>query len=353
MKKILTISIPTYNRQKQLLRLLHSIDIQDCIDLYKIQILDNNSSYSIEECINSCFSQSFINNIEILHRNTNGGGDYNIASSFCYVDTELMWLIGDDDETLPGSIKSIVRRYKENPDIAFFKYPATSSINVEEDIILNSVEDLKKCYRNKLFYPGDLIYLSNNVYNVERVRKYFSDCLYYCYCSAPHTIPFLRTLLTPNEKAMFCKDVVVKYNAPDGDHWNYVKIVTSFGTFLDIAYGKKYKEVADFFYIMCDHFGTGQFLLDCLAIKDRQFRIYIYRKAIFSVFARKKKPQDYLARFLFLFEHYSRIPLMSKMYGFLYNKQNDIKVKLKKQAERDEKTKRLVLFLKKYMPKLK
>lgn len=353
LKKILTISIPTYNRKSQLLRLLHSIESQNCEELYQVNIIDNHSSYSVDDTIKTEFAPSFYQNIHIYKRPFNAGADYNISSVLLHVDTELMWLVGDDDETIQGSIRTIVENYKSNPEISFFKYPATPSIEIKENIVLNSVAELKECYNKGMFYPGDLIFMSNNVYNVEKVNKYFCDCLYYSYCSASQTLPFLFTLVTDNEKALFCKDIVVKYNEPEGDHWNYSKIVTSLGSFLDINRGDKYSDIADFFYIMCDHFGMGQFLLECLEIKDRQYRRYIYKKALLTVFAHKKSLQDYFARFMYLCEHYSKIPFMSKGYAAIYKKQNGIKERLKEKALYDEKTRRLVVWLKKYMPKLK
>jgi len=351
--KVLTISIPTYNRRQQLLRLLHSIDSQACLDLYTIQIIDNNSNYDIRDAIAGEFSAEFVENVQVIIRPVNAGADYNITSTFIYVDTELMWLVGDDDETLPGSIKAVVDNYRKYPEISFFKYPATPSIDITDYVVLESVQKLKDSYNKGMFYPGDLIFMSNNVYNVEKVRKYFSDCLYYSYCSAAQTIPFLRTLMTPNEKALFCKDLIIKYNEPEGDHWNYSKVVTSLGSFLDINRGENHKDVEDFFYIMCDHFGMGQFLLECVQIKDRRYRSYIYNKALLTVFARKKSLQDYFARFMYFCENTLRIPLMSKVYTAFYNKQNEIKERLKKKALYDEKTKRIVSWLKKYMPKLK
>lgn len=351
--KLLTISIPTYNRKSQLLRLLHSIDNQNCIELYQIQIIDNCSNYSIRDAVSSEFSYEFVDNIEFIIRPLNGGGDYNIASTFIYVNSELMWLIGDDDETLPGSIETIIEKYRSYPECSFYKYSMNDKHPQKEDITLDDVNDLLKCYKEGVFYSGDLIFMSNNVYNVARVRKYFSDCLYYSYCSACQTIPLLRALMTQGEKAMLCKDFVVKYNEPQGDHWNYVKIVASLGTFLDMNWENRHQEVKAFFNIMCSHFGIGEFLLGLLDIKDKSYRDYLYKKARNSVFSSGLGFLGHLTCFLYRIEIVLGLKVLSVGYGKLYQMQNTLKQNLKERAKNDEKMARRVQWMKKFLPKLK
>lgn len=351
--KILTISIPTYNRKNQLLRLLHSIEQQKCLDLYCIQISDNCSDYNLSEAICAEFSADFTSNIEIFYRPFNGGADYNITSTFLNVKTELMWLIGDDDEVQEGAIRIIVDKYQKNPGIGFFKYSMNAKHPQSEDILLNSISDIVKCHRNGIMYGGDLIFMSNNVYNLKITKKYFGDCLYYSYCSAAHTLPLLRVLIAEDECAMLCKELVVKYNAPDGDHWNYTKIVASLGSFLDISYNNKHHEIRDYFQIMCSHFGVGQFLLGILKIKDKSYRDYLYRKSRNSVFSGDIGFIGYLTCYLYRIESFTGIKILSSGYARLYNAQNNFKERMKNKAVTDPNAARCVAWMKKYMPKLK
>lgn len=351
--KILTISIPTYNRKSQLIRLLHGIENQNCLELYQIQIFDNCSNYDIYEALNQEFSMEFVDNIDIFTRTVNGGADYNITSTFLHVNTELMWLIGDDDEVQQGSIQTIVAKYQMNPDIGFFKYSMNAKHPQTEDILLKSVSDLVLCHKKGVIYGGDLIFMSNNVYNVNVVRKYFSDCLYYCYCSAAHTIPLLRVLLSETEQALLCKELVVKYNEPEGDHWNYTKIVASLGTFLDMNWENKHKEIRAYYEIICSHFGIGEFLLGLTKIQDKSYRDYLYRKSRVSIFSQNIGFIGCITSTLYKIESMLGIRIFTGIYGGLYKAQNDIKQKLKKQAKNDENIAKRVAWMKKYLPKLR
>lgn len=351
--KILTISIPTYNRRSQLIRLLHSIERQNCIELYQIQIIDNCSNYNIEEALATEFHFAFLDNIEIFRRQFNGGADYNITSTFLFVNTELMWLIGDDDELLPGAVRTVVDNYKSHPEIGFYKYSMNAKKPQRNDILLNTVSDLVSCHQKGVMYGGDLIFMSNNVYNVEAVKKYFSDSLYYSYCSAGHTIPLLRVLLAEGEKALLCKELIVKYNEPDGDHWNYVKIVASLGTFLDMNWDNRHHEVREFYQIMCSHFGIGEFLLGLIKIEDKSYREYLYRKSRNSVFLRHIGILGNLTCLLYRIESFTGIRTLTGVYGKLYKAQSNFKQRMKNKAKHDEKTARRIAWMKKYLPKLK
>ncbi len=353
MDKLLTIVIPTYDRREQLLRLLMSIEKQNCIDLYTIVISDNCSNYSIEDTISATFNENFINNIKVVHRPFNAGGDYNIGSLYTLCSKGLMWTIGDDDELREGSINKVVNNYKNHPKIAFFKYSMQESCAPEKNILLSRTDDLVACYKKHYFVAGDLIFLSNNVYNVDYIKEFFPDCLYYCYCSAPHILPMMHCLISSEKDVMLCKEVVVKYNAPEGEHWNFIKIVTSLSTVLDVNWGNRHTDIKRIFRILSAHFGIGQFLQDCMAIEDKSYRKYIYWKGINTVFDRPKNLQDYFAILMYKLENFTHIKFLSGFYQTLYRKQNEIKTHLKEKAKSDPRTARRVAWMKKYMPKLK
>ena len=68
MEKFLTIVIPTYNRENQLIRLLRSIERQKVEHLYYIVILNNHSDYDVETSIRNHFPDPFIDNIETIYQ---------------------------------------------------------------------------------------------------------------------------------------------------------------------------------------------------------------------------------------------------------------------------------------------
>ena len=175
MEKLLTIAIPTYNRKGQLIRLLKSIEAQNCTNHYSILISDNCSNYSVDDAIDEAFSGEFRELIEVIRREVNGGGDYNISSIFAYANTKLFWIVGDDDELLPGAIEKVIDNYKKYPEIPFYKYIMNGAPHTPEDIRMHNVDDLVRSHK-KGYLIGGIIFVSNNVYNIELLKPYLSDC---------------------------------------------------------------------------------------------------------------------------------------------------------------------------------
>ena len=346
MEKILTIAIPTYNRRNQLIRLLKSIERQDCTDAYCILISDNCSNYSVTDALDEEFSGVFRDNIEVVRREVNGGGDYNISSIFACAKTNLFWIVGDDDELLPGAIQLVIKKHISNPNVPVFKFMMTGSVQSHDDIRMNNVDDLVRCHK-KGYLIGGIIFVSNNVYNVELVKPFLSDCLYYGYCSISQIIPMMHCLVDSTYSVLLCKDAIVKYNAPEGDHWNYRKVVASLSTTLDINWGNNHKEIKKFFRVVCSYFGLGVFLIDNIKIKDKSYRNYIYWKGIHTVFGFRKGILGLFALSCYWLQRWFRIPFLTGFYVELLEKQATVQNKLREKAKTSTWADKIVIFLKK------
>lgn len=351
--KKLLIAIPTYNRKKQLIRLLKSIEIQRCTELYDIIISDNCSDYSIYEIISETFNKEFVDNIHIVRREFNAGGDRNISSLFSYANKyDLLWTIGDDDEVTANSINDIIFEFEKNPDIAFFKYSILQNSGPKTNQVLRSVSDLEKSKRAGYCNAGDLIFLSNNVYNVSLLRNYLPDCQYYSYCSVSQILPMMRCLVEESFPVMLCQKAIVKYNPPEGDAWNYVKIATSFGTFADIQWNDNHKDTMKCLNMLSAHFGIGRFLLYCIDMKDKSYRNYVCHKARITIFNRPKSLTDWFAIIAYNAEILLYIPVFSFLYKNLFYFQENMKQKIKDKAKTDPKFEKIKLILKKHLPKM-
>jgi Predicted glycosyltransferases len=351
MEKLLTIAIPTYNRRHQLIRLLKSIETQDCLNQCNIVISDNCSNYSVSDAISEEFSDSFIHLISIYNRFVNTGGNFNISSLFTFSETKLLWIVGDDDELLPGAIKKVIDYHNNYPDIPFFKFAMPASFSLSEDIKLSCVNDLVKCHK-KGYLIGSILFVSNNVYNVELIKPFLSDCLYFEYCSIPHILPMIHCLVDSDYDVLLCKDYIVKYNSPDGDHWNRIKVVTSLSTFLDIDWGK-HSEIKKSFRVISEYFGFGVFLMDCMNIPDKSYRNYVYWKGINTVFNRKKNIFEWFALLCYKLELWFHIKFLTGLYNYLLNYQSDLQKKFREKAQKNEIARMLFYWLKRHSPILK
>lgn len=352
MEKILTIAIPTYNRRSQLIRLLKSIESQNCVDVYSIIISDNCSSYSVQDALDEEFSGAFRDNIEVMRREVNGGGDYNISSLFACAKTKLFWIVGDDDELTPDSILKVIEKSEKYPDIPVFKYKMPAAFDFPEDIRMSCVDDLVNCHK-KGYLLGGIIFVSNNVFNTVLAKSFFSDCLYYGYCSVSQLIPMARCLVGSDYDALLCKDIIVKYNAPEGDHWNYIKIATSLSSFLDINWGNNYKDVKKFFRIICSYFGLGEFLIDNINIKDKPYSNYIYWKGVNTVFKHHRNVLDLFALSCYWLQRWTHISFLTGFYQWLFKQQTIIQNKFREKAKKNATAAKWFYFFKKHIKLLR
>lgn len=348
MNKILTIAIPTYNRRSKLIRLLKSIEVQDCTDFCRILISDNCSNYSVSEMVIEEFPGIFGDSIEVMRRDVNGGGDYNISSLFAHCKTKLFWIVGDDDELLPGSIQTVIEKHKQHPDIPLFKYAMKAAFAFPEDIRMHNVVDFNTCHK-KGYLLGGIFFISNNIYNVDYLKPYFSDCLYYGYCSMSQIIPMMHCLVDSDYDVLLCKELIVRAFPADEDRWNYVKVMTSIGTVLDINWGDKHKDIRKFFSIISSYFGIGQFLLDNIRMKDKSYRKHVYWKAMNTVFKRRKGILELFALSCYWLERITRIRFLTGLYEGMLNRQTVIQNKFREKARSNKRAAKWFSFLKKHI----
>jgi abequosyltransferase len=102
--KLLTIAIPTFNRDKFLSRLLRSIQPQlsDYSAVIDVLICDNFSRDATEEVVREFVANGFP--LTYVRHSQNLGLDRNILECFRRAKTEYVWIFGDDDVLLEGAL---------------------------------------------------------------------------------------------------------------------------------------------------------------------------------------------------------------------------------------------------------
>jgi abequosyltransferase len=120
MNKILTIGIPTYNRDKFLEQCLESIASQmtdsQVAEKVELVISDNASSDSTEQIVQKFRER--IPSLNYFKNSENLGVDRNILQVVEKSQGEYVWMLGDDDALFPDSLSYMLQRL-EKPE---FKY---------------------------------------------------------------------------------------------------------------------------------------------------------------------------------------------------------------------------------------
>ena len=116
--KILSICIPTYNRERALERLLGNLEqeINGLEQDVEICISDNCSTDGTPGVLENWKEKLPL----VLHRNSeNMGYDRNLLSAIQIANGKYMWIMGDDDRVINGSLAKLVLDLKKHADTEF------------------------------------------------------------------------------------------------------------------------------------------------------------------------------------------------------------------------------------------
>lgn len=237
--KLITIIIPTYNRQKQikqqLTNLLSEINRNNLQDFYEITIIDNKSDYDIYRLINHGFLEHR-NTIKIIQRPINMGMGFALSMPFLECKTKWLWILSDDDLILADSLKHLKYYAEKLPDVAYFKF-GVKNIKHEEQII-KTISDLNVIFGNRNYFSGDFIFISNNFYNLERLRPYLGYAVHGSNTWIPHILPILFGIIKKSGiVGVAIKHEIVKYIPPDKHNkWDDIDGYLSISGISDIKF---------------------------------------------------------------------------------------------------------------------
>lgn len=123
---LISICIPTYNRAGNLKKCLNSIfrQIKTWMNI-EVVIVNNDSPDNTEEVVMS-FKNKYDNIIYIKNEN-NIGGDKNILYVPTYANGQFVFLHGDDDYFMDGSLVNVYNFVKDNTDNSFIFFQVTKN----------------------------------------------------------------------------------------------------------------------------------------------------------------------------------------------------------------------------------
>lgn len=166
---LLTIAIPTYNRQ-QLLKEQIAALLPQLSDQVKALILDNHSEPSVSFCLGELCGDR----IEIVRNRVNIGGDANICRCFELCETEWLWVLSDDDRIKEDAVSCVLERIAANRDRVFITYKTGS------DVVTEGLEGFCK---SRPFYAATFA-ISYCLYNAAKLRTELIH--YYNYLTSWH-----------------------------------------------------------------------------------------------------------------------------------------------------------------------
>lgn len=233
----LTVVIPTYNRKIELVRLLKSFLKTNYSLVNEFIVSDNHSSYNVYSVLKEELPPVFFEKCKVVVNNCNIGGQGNINNCFLLPKTKWMWMIGDDDIVTKDSIDIILRDISSDPECAWFKY-STSNINaLEDECNMNSLHEFINYYFLKKRHAGNLVFMSNNIYNLYKLAPYIHYAFDYSYTFVSQIIPPLMGLDDKRVYVKYRSESICQYSIPSNEEqWDCIKVFLGTATIENIPF---------------------------------------------------------------------------------------------------------------------
>ena len=212
MEKKLTVVITTYNRKNELITQLKSLEKQGHYEKYDIVVYNNNSDYDVESSLQDALTPEFFKIVKVHNRKYNVGGGCNIALTFLQTVSPWMWLLSDDDVTMPGSLETVLNDIKIYDDVCWLKYSIDGFPKFQDRKIDNLV-DLFDSFRKDGHNWGEYVFMSNNVYNLEKLEKVRGKILYWTMTCYSQIMGPLMAIKDDGKKMAFRSTTLTNYEA--------------------------------------------------------------------------------------------------------------------------------------------
>lgn len=229
----LTILIPTYNRLEQLKGVITKLQ-QQTNQNFLVVISDNHSIYELED-INSLINKELKNRCTIIRRKYNVGADINILEMFQFCRTTWAWTLSDDDIIQDDSVERILNWVQKYPMVGCFNFTIHNCFQNISSILVSSISEFIELHSNFKSYYGDLIFLSNKVYNMEVSSEFWEVAYKYIYTRLP-TVIFLAKMLENNVPYMIVNERIVSYNCSSPKSWKYYEVLLASRTLSDVPF---------------------------------------------------------------------------------------------------------------------
>jgi abequosyltransferase len=190
---ILTIAIPTYNRNEPLAQTLRRLIPQltkDC----NLLIVDNASDTPVTDTVSSLLETCDASAVRILRNRVNIGGSANVVRCIELCETEWLWILGDDDSPTPDAVKTILESAIQHPQASFITFRHAITMQVRPFRTKGVTE-----FASALEGIGDVLFISTSIYNARVLQRTVAIGNHFGYSLGPHLAALLCSLGTDGE----------------------------------------------------------------------------------------------------------------------------------------------------------
>lgn len=224
---LLEISIPTFNRYKELQETLLKLSPQLTRNV-RIRVIDNASCQSVEGMVFEAMSDADIGDV-VVHRNkTNVGLSANLIRCFELCESKWLFILGDDDLPSPSMVETLLKSIEQHGDAAQINF--SSFLERENKKVAVGVDD----FIDKLDSLPNLNFISTNLYKSSVFLPNIRLAYQFSYTMIPHTALTLSSLGEDGILIFHPEVSVIRPQISTEEHWSYLQFCLSQPLLLEI-----------------------------------------------------------------------------------------------------------------------
>ncbi len=229
---LLTVTIPTYNRNEPLLATLERLlpQLEREAARVRLLVIDNASPTPAEETLAPLLARFPGVKVEVRRNRANIGANANILRCFELCETPYLWTLSDDDEVKPDALETIFSHIEAYPDCVFFNFGVEHSMPRSQTWLTRGELDFVKRMDNF----GNTIFISSNVYRGDALLGSLKFAHHYTYAAVPQFVMVLKSL-DENSVCCFSHKPVVALGVPGVEgQWSRVLLALGVRTLLEL-----------------------------------------------------------------------------------------------------------------------
>lgn len=272
----LTVAIPTYNRNRQLGATLEHL-LPQLTPECQLLIIDNASDIPVADTLRATLARFPAVAPRLVRNRVNIGGNANILRCFELCDTDWLWVLGDDDEVLPGAVTTILAHLDAYPESLFFNFAYDPWR--KHSVLASGIKELVK----SLDASANLPFMSSEIYKAPAVLPYLKFGYQYAYSMLPHLAILFMAIGETGICCLSRERIIDTIREPVSadQQWSQINFSLGFPTLLDLPLRPDVREglakkllVTNFFHGPNLRVLAYQLLLT--AVKDQDHRNALY-----------------------------------------------------------------------------
>lgn len=232
---MLTIAVPTYNRNEKLLQQLERLLAQaDGTDL-ELLVVDNCSPEAIEPFLARSLSHNHrFSDIRVIRNPGNIGLGANMLRCIEASHGTWVWLLGDDDPVLPQGLATARAAIKQAGKRTYMIKTGWQRLDGQPEqearvVGLSEVADL--CHDAPFF--SNLLHISSSIINREKALAYLNYGYHWNYSCAPHLAMLFAALRDKHELLLYAP-AQIKSAGYDQGSWSVWRLRFGMPTLMEL-----------------------------------------------------------------------------------------------------------------------